>query len=153
VRGEVEHRRERLARVVARLQDAHVGIDDLVHLVVVELVREEVAPRGRAVPESAPLARLEGLHDRVHGLLLHELHVLVGHAAPDADRVGPAVAVVTLHDDALGGERPTRGLRDGLAHVDQAVRAVLRRREPTLRFDVGDRECVALVVGDRERAH
>ena len=138
--------------VVARLQHAHVGVDDLVGLVVVELVGEQVAARRGPVVERAGRHRLEARDDRVDGLVEDVLEVLVGNAAPHAERVGARVAVVALDDDVLGRQYAARAPLDLLAHVDQAVGAVLHRGEPALRLDVGDREHV-VAVGHRKGAH
>ncbi|CAA9472251.1 MAG: hypothetical protein AVDCRST_MAG30-194, partial [uncultured Solirubrobacteraceae bacterium] len=74
-------------------------------------------------------------------------------AAPDAHRVDARVRVVGLDHDLLGEQLAVRRLLHRAAHVDDAVRAVLRRHEPALHLHVGDRERTAGAVGDREGAH
>jgi hypothetical protein len=138
VGGEVQQRGERLAVVVARLENSDVGVHDLVGSVVVELVGQKVAGRRGAVVQVARPTPLVCLDDRVDGLVEHELAVTDRYPAPHAYGIWTAMGVVGLDHDVGGLQRAPRSRLHRLAHVDQTVGAVAVGHEPALDLDVGE---------------
>ena len=156
----VDQGAEGLAPGRHRLQHAQLGVHGAVVVarvgVLVELaVHEGLAGRHlrlvAAREQEGGLGVVEGLFEGLHRLVVDLLQIAHGHAAPEADEVGTAVAVVAVDDDALDRHVALGGHL--LANVPDAAGALLVRRERSLVLEVGEQQGLAGVVLDGHGPH